>query len=57
MILKCVVLSFRLLFQDSSFVEGKDNASKEFDIEMGHRFTRSQSDSGIDSFNKQVSLY
>ncbi|KAF3674796.1 hypothetical protein FXO37_06225 [Capsicum annuum] len=42
------------LLADSSFVEGKDNASKEFDIEMGHRFTRSQSDSGIDSFNKQI---
>ncbi|XP_006367275.1 syntaxin-132-like isoform X1 [Solanum tuberosum] len=42
------------LLADSSFIAGKDNASKESDIEMGNRFTRSQSDSGIDSFNKQI---
>lgn len=42
------------LLADSSFVSAKDNASKESDIEMGNRFTRSQSDSGMDTFNKQI---
>ncbi|XP_019249477.1 PREDICTED: syntaxin-132-like isoform X3 [Nicotiana attenuata] len=42
------------LLADSSFVSAKDNASKESDIEMGSRFTRSQSDSGMDTFNKQI---
>ncbi|MCE0481963.1 hypothetical protein HAX54_040189 [Datura stramonium] len=40
--------------KDSSLIDVKDNASKESDIEMGNRFTRSQSDSGMDSFNKQI---
>ncbi|CAN4103462.1 unnamed protein product [Withania somnifera] len=42
------------LLADSSFVAVKDNSSKESDIEMGNRFTRSQSNSGMDSFNKQM---
>ncbi|XP_060191010.1 syntaxin-132-like [Lycium barbarum] len=42
------------LLADSSFVDVKDNGSKQSDIEMGNRFTRSQSDSGMDSFNKQI---
>lgn len=42
------------LLADSSFVDVQDNASKESDIEMGNRITRSQSDSGMDSFNKQM---
>ncbi|KAJ8557233.1 hypothetical protein K7X08_002858 [Anisodus acutangulus] len=42
------------LLADSSFVEVKDNGSKQSDIEMGNRFTRSQSDSAIDTFNKQI---
>ncbi|XP_059284520.1 syntaxin-132-like [Lycium ferocissimum] len=42
------------LLADSSFVDAKDNGSKESDIELGNRFTRSRSDSGMDSFNKQI---
>nr|GMC70557.1 syntaxin-132-like isoform X2 [Ipomoea batatas] len=42
------------LLADSNYDDGKDNGSRESDIEMGTRLPRSQSDSGLESFNKQI---
>ncbi|XP_019192879.1 PREDICTED: syntaxin-132-like [Ipomoea nil] len=42
------------LLADSNYNDAKDNGSRESDIEMGTRLPRSQSDSGLDSFNKQI---
>nr|GMD37813.1 syntaxin-132-like isoform X2 [Ipomoea batatas] len=42
------------LLADSNYDDGKDNGSRESDIEMGTRLPRSHSDSGLESFNKQI---
>lgn len=46
-----------MYFQDSFVGDAKGNTSRAPDIEMGSRFTRSSSELGMESFNKQVCLY
>lgn len=42
------------LLTDSFVGDAKGNPSRESDIEMGPRYTRSNSDMGMESFNKQI---
>lgn len=44
-------------FQDSFVGDAKENPSRESDIEMGPRYTRTNSDMGMESFNKQVYVH
>ena len=43
-----------ICFKDSIVANAKDQASREPDIEMGTRVPRSNSDLGMEAFNKQV---